>query len=100
MKIYKANVADILRSTQRDDLFISDLEQNMHTFLKLMGTRNYHKLNTTVPVVANIWYYFMTSLSKIQTLGEEYTGTIRVNNKNQIPHKSVRLYKVMYLELF
>ncbi|XP_050499884.1 peroxisome biogenesis factor 10-like [Diabrotica virgifera virgifera] len=91
MKFYKAKVADVLRLHQRDELFIMDAEQKMHLFLKLMGSGNYHRLNSSISTIARVWYYFMTSMEKLQTLGEEYTGTIRSNTSHQIPSKSLSL---------
>ncbi|CAG9858935.1 unnamed protein product [Phyllotreta striolata] len=89
MQFYKAKVADILRSNQRDELFIMNLEQQIHSFLNLLNSRNHPALNTSVPMIASIWYYFMTSLARIQTLGEEYTGTIRVTREKRIPTKKL-----------
>ncbi|KAJ8934265.1 hypothetical protein NQ318_020916 [Aromia moschata] len=62
-----------------------------------MGARNYHTIRKTIPVIANIWYYCMTSLGNIQTLGEEYTGTIRIGRNNRIPSK---LMQTLWLILF
>ncbi|KAJ8931509.1 hypothetical protein NQ314_015582 [Rhamnusium bicolor] len=74
MNLYEAKVADVLRLSQRDEAFLHDVENQMHSFFKLMGARNFHKMRKTIPVIANVWYYLMTSLGNLQTLGEEYTG--------------------------
>ncbi|CAG9823728.1 unnamed protein product [Phaedon cochleariae] len=98
MNVLESKVADILRLTQRDELFVRDIEEQMHSFLKLIGTRTYHKMNKLIPVIANLWYYFMTTLGNLQTLGEEYTGTIRVNNNGKIPPKMMQtLWLVLYV---
>lgn len=89
MRHFEAKVADVLRLTQRDELFLQDVESQMHTFFKLMGARNYHNMRKIIPRVANVWYYLMTSLGNFQTLGEEYTGTIRVTEDGHIPSKMV-----------
>lgn len=89
MKIYKANVADILRLSQRDESFLHDTEENLHAFFKLVAPRNAHKISKNVPFMANIWYYFITSVGNLQTLGEEYTGTIRLDTNNKVPSKLV-----------
>ncbi|XP_023015884.2 peroxisome biogenesis factor 10 [Leptinotarsa decemlineata] len=98
MTLYKAKVADVLRLSQRDELFVRDLEEQMHSFFKLMGSRSYHHLNKSVPLLANLWYYFMTTLGNLQTLGEEYTGTIRVGNMGKIPSKTAQtLWLILYV---
>lgn len=89
MRYYDAKVADVLRLSQRDEIFLQDVENQMHTLFKLMGARNYHKMRKIIPRVANVWYYLMTSLGNFQTLGEEYTGTVRVTKDGYVPSKMV-----------
>lgn len=89
MEFYKANVVDVMRLSQRDEAFLRDTEENLQAFLKLIGSRNSHRISKNVPLMANIWYYFITSMGNLQTLGEEYTGTIRLNGNNKIPSKMV-----------
>ncbi|XP_056633289.1 peroxisome biogenesis factor 10-like [Diorhabda sublineata] len=91
MRFSKANVADVLRLNQRDELFIMESGQKISELLKLIGSGNYHRFNTSISYLSTIWYYFMTSMGNLQTLGEEYTGTIRYNNNNQLPPKSMGL---------
>ncbi|KAG5897202.1 hypothetical protein JTB14_022555 [Gonioctena quinquepunctata] len=74
------------------------MEEQMHSFFKLMGSRSYHKLNKSIPVLANLWYYFMTTLGSLQTLGEEYTGTIRIGGSNRIPSKATQtVWLILYV---
>lgn len=89
MKFHNANVVDVLRLSQRDEAFLRDSEENLQAFIKLLGTRNFNKLSKNVPLLASIWYYFITSVGNLQTLGEEYTGTIRLDNNKKIPSKLV-----------
>jgi len=96
MNFYEANVADILRCHQRDGAAVSDLESQLHSFLKQLGSRTYHKIRKLVPGIANAWYYSMTSLSNLQTLGEEYTGTIRLSEQKI----SSKLKQTIWLALY
>lgn len=89
MTFYNANVVDVLRLSQRDEAFLRDTEENLQAFIKLLGTRNFHKLSKNVPILASIWYYFITSVGNLQTLGEEYTGSLRLDIHNKIPSKLV-----------
>lgn len=84
MIVFNAEVADILRSSQRDETFINELNSQIHSILKLCGTNSYNKYYKYVETVTNIWYYSLTSLSNLQTLGEEYAGILRVNNDNKL----------------
>ncbi|KAJ8976125.1 hypothetical protein NQ317_019390 [Molorchus minor] len=96
--MYPAKVADVLRLSQRDEIFVHDVEDQMSSFFKLMGPRNYHNIRKIIPVAVNAWYYYMTSFRNLQTLGEEYTGTIRVDRNNKIPSKPVQaLWMVLFI---
>lgn len=48
------------------------------------------KYHGFLPVVAKVLYSGATTLSDIQTLGEEYTGIIQINRElRQLPSKQV-----------
>lgn len=85
----KAQVVDVLRSMQRDDLAIKVLEENIQGFLKCIGARNYRTISKYIPFVSSIWYYYVTSGNNLQTLGEEYSNILRMSDTNMIPSKMV-----------
>lgn len=89
MQVYNAQVADIQRSVQRDELFILEFQDNFSALLRLFGNHTYNDLRKYVPAIASSWYYFVTSLSNRQTLGEEYSGIVRVVSSSDIPTKVV-----------
>ncbi|CAH0552080.1 unnamed protein product [Brassicogethes aeneus] len=92
-----AEVSDILRGSQRDELFVNNIQDDLQLFYKVLSPRNY-PLRQTAPTVANAWYYLITSLGNVQTLGEEYTGTIRIDKENRIPGKFLHsIWLVLYL---
>ncbi|XP_019874179.1 peroxisome biogenesis factor 10 [Aethina tumida] len=92
-----AEVVDILRGSQRDNLFVNDIQDDLQSLYKVLGPRNY-QLRQTAPIVANAWYYLITSLGNVQTLGEEYTGTIRLTKQNTIPTKLVHsMWLLLYV---
>lgn len=96
MQLYNAKVADILRCSQRDESFIRSREEDIFSILKLLGFKNYNRLRNTVPALANIWYYYLTSCAKLQTLGEEYTGIIRFTRQNKIPTKFAQILWILF----
>ncbi|RZC34641.1 peroxisome biogenesis factor 10, partial [Asbolus verrucosus] len=97
MQFSEASVADVLRSAQRDENFVREMQGQVEFIGKLLGVKNYHGTQRIVPALTNAWYYFMTTLGNLQTLGEEYTGTLRLDDDNRIPTKLVEL---MWLALY
>lgn len=89
MLTQKAEVADIQRAFQRDTAFIEDVQENFGGLLKLLGNSTYNAYRKYIPMIATTWYYFATSLSNRQTLGEEYAGIIRIVSDNVLPGKLV-----------
>lgn len=85
----KAEVADIQRALQRDSAFVNDIQEDFAALLKLLGNNTYKTYRKYLPVIANAWYYFTTSLSNRQTLGEEYAGIIRIVSGIHLPGKTV-----------
>ncbi|XP_045470856.1 peroxisome biogenesis factor 10-like [Harmonia axyridis] len=92
----KAQVVDVLRSMQRDDLAIKILEENIQGLSKSLGARNYQALHRYISFVSSLLYYYATSGNNLQTLGEEYSNIIRLNN-NVIPSK---MTQIIWLTLY
>ncbi|GLV39400.1 hypothetical protein CBL_13279 [Carabus blaptoides fortunei] len=63
---------------------------------RLCGNK-YQKFTKYIHLTTQALYYWSTSLSKLQTLGEEYTGILRVNNiTNNLPNNSI-LWFLLYI---
>lgn len=90
MKVYPAKQADVVRCSQRDELFVQQLENDFSYILRLLDAKYVHSLRALPPVAANVFYYGFTSASKLQTLGEEYAGILRIRGDNRIPNNLVR----------
>ncbi|XP_022904231.1 peroxisome assembly protein 10-A-like [Onthophagus taurus] len=97
MKFYEAKVADIIRSSQRDDNFVNELQNYLTSIIKSFGNQNYNRLRKLIPPISTAWYYLFTSVSNLQTLGEEYTGTIRLDGTQKIPAK---YWQILWLILY
>lgn len=98
MKFYEAKVADILRLSQRDEQFVNETETKIQELLKLcVNRRDLHRTKLISPIIAKTWYYLITSLNNLQTLGEEYTGCIRLNDDRKLPSK---LQQTIWLILY
>ncbi|KAL3282394.1 hypothetical protein HHI36_005579 [Cryptolaemus montrouzieri] len=92
----EAQVVDVLRSFQRDDLAIRTLEENIQDFSKVLSSRTYRSYSKFIPYISSFWYYYVTSGNNLQTLGEEYSNIIRLSD-NAIPNK---LTQVLWLSLY
>lgn len=82
----------ILRTTQKDDEIVNDINQDfINVLMKLRINKLNFKQHKRIDGVSKFLYYILTSLSCLQTLGEEYTGLIRVDGtKKFLPSKPVR----------
>lgn len=96
-----AGTAEVLRAAQRDELIVERIYQGASdALLQAAGNRVWMKYHASLPTVAKILYSAVTTLSDIQTLGEEYTGIIQINCKLQkLPSKKRRLLALL-LESF
>lgn len=89
----RALVVDIQRALQHDTAFAERIQEDFAALLKLLGNNAYKTYRKHLPAIANLWYYFTTTLSNRQSLGEEYSGIIRVVLGNQLPGKMVGVKK-------
>lgn len=91
MKFNSADVTNIIQASQRDEAFVEELQEYLTSLVKCFGQNNYNQIRKLLPCLTTAWYYLMTSLSNLQTLGEEYAGLIRLGSNNKIPAKYVRM---------
>ncbi|XP_026276246.1 peroxisome biogenesis factor 10 [Frankliniella occidentalis] len=96
-----AGTAEVLRAAQRDELMVERIHHEASDLLlKAAGNRVWMKYHSSVPVIAKVLYSAVTTLSDIQTLGEEYTGILQVNHRmRKLPSTKRRLLALM-LECF
>ncbi|KAF2901032.1 hypothetical protein ILUMI_05172 [Ignelater luminosus] len=98
MPFYYAKVADIVRSSQRDELFIESLYQDILSICKTLNIKNFIYLRKVIPIIASSWYYFLTSFDNLQTLGEEYAGILRLDRDKKLPNKLLHIiWLVLYI---
>lgn len=88
---HKAQVADVQRAFQRDSAFVDELQEDFGALLKLLGNSTYNAYRKYIPAISTSWYYFTTSISNRQTLGEEYAGILRIVSGNKLPGKLVNV---------
>lgn len=97
MALAVASTAAIFRAAQKDEFFISKLASQCSDVLRLIGNKTWNKYSRHVTQASQILYGYLTTLKDLQTLGEEYTGIIQVDDTYmKIPFK---LYQIICILL-
>lgn len=92
MKFESAGVAKLVRLHQKDDQFLERYNNTLLEFLRLATDNNLNKIRKYSSYLSQLSYYLLTSISNLQTLGEEYTSIIRFQkSKNDLPSKTLQL---------
>ncbi|CAH1640621.1 unnamed protein product [Spodoptera littoralis] len=89
MALPRAQPAEVLRSWQKDDLYEKQLAESLS---RLMSARNVSK---AIPL-SSLIYRSLTTLQDLQTLGEEYSGIVQVDETyNKLPSHWSRLLSIL-----
>lgn len=96
----RAGPAEILRAAQKDESFREKLRNLLFEIsLQVGGTRVLVKYRDLISASGNLLYYGTTTLSGLQTLGEEYTGIIQFDtSQSNIPSFRKRLLMILLSE--
>lgn len=89
--------AAILRSVQKDEQYTGRMKQDVHQLLQvILGPRNWIHWKQSIDLVTDLSYYGLTTLSGLQTLGEEYVRIVQIEGNNlKIPSFQRRLFMVL-----
>ncbi|CAH0382658.1 unnamed protein product [Bemisia tabaci] len=92
----RARPAEILRAAQKDDLIKRNINSSLNDLVyKALGSRSFLRYHDYIPLLADFLYSFVTTLSGLQTLGEEYTGIVQVTSElRAVPSPFRRLLMV------
>ncbi|XP_067646733.1 peroxisome biogenesis factor 10 isoform X2 [Eurosta solidaginis] len=92
----RARQPEIVRSVQKDAKYTSELAEDFSDLLRLTGTGNWIKYNQLCKLFAEIAYHGFASINNLQTLGEEYTGIIQIDNDYvQVPSRLLQLAAII-----
>uniref|UniRef100_A0AC35UFH1 RING-type domain-containing protein n=1 Tax=Rhabditophanes sp. KR3021 TaxID=114890 RepID=A0AC35UFH1_9BILA len=100
--LFPADIAEIIRASSRDDEHLSMMTESLtKLFRSSLSPQNFIKYSSYASVIAKFIYYATTSLSKKQTLGEEYMSLIQVTSrsKRELPSTLTHLL-FLFLETF
>ena len=68
---------EILRAAEKDETYLSSLQQRVTSLgLDLVGPQVWLRYGWLAEPLSRLVYLSLTTLSDIQTLGEEYTGPV------------------------
>ncbi|EDV38886.1 uncharacterized protein Dana_GF24775 [Drosophila ananassae] len=92
----RARQPEIVRSVQKDARYTNELAEDFSDVLRLTGPRNWIKYNQMCRLLAELSYHGFASINNLQTLGEEYTGIIQVDeNYKHIPSRMLQLVAIV-----
>lgn len=102
MQTYVAEISELLRAERRDEEHLKQLETEFSNVIKnLAGVDFWIRYYKYIPILAKIAYYASTTLSGLQTLGEEYLSLLQISDVENrlIPSLWRRLYFI-FLHIF
>ncbi|XP_070695877.1 peroxisome biogenesis factor 10 [Pempheris klunzingeri] len=92
MPLAPANQSQLIRSSQKDECYQSLLRSSASgAFHTLAGSKRWLDWRKEIELLSDFAYYGLTTLSGLQTLGEEYVSIVQVDpTKRQIPSTARR----------
>lgn len=98
MSFYYANARqpEILRTVQKDLSYTNQLAHDYSDILKFGSNRLWIKYNHLCNLLAELSYHGFASWNNLQTLGEEYTGIIQIDNRYvALPNKLLQMISII-----
>lgn len=90
MALPTAQPAEVLRAWQKDDSYEKQLAESLARLMPL------YQASKAVPL-ASVLYKSFTTLKDLQTLGEEYSGIVQVDDTyHKLPSFSARLLSILF----
>ena len=88
--------AAIITSSKKDENYIKLIKNDLDDlFQYYFGIRNWIKYRNGLIILSKFTYFLLTTLSGLQSLGEEYTNIVMINDKQlKVPSFKV---SVIYL---
>ncbi|CAG2115765.1 unnamed protein product [Medioppia subpectinata] len=96
-----ATVGQLLRSGQRDDEYVSQLSQELNQLIQnWFGIRQWLVVRPHLPQLSQIIYYSVTTLSGLQTLGEEYVNIVQIDGNRLVVPKLLKRFTALMLQTY
>uniref|UniRef100_A0A914C320 RING-type E3 ubiquitin transferase n=1 Tax=Acrobeloides nanus TaxID=290746 RepID=A0A914C320_9BILA len=102
MQTYVAEVHELVRSFQRDEEHLKELEETVNQLIKgILGDTVWVRTYRFIGDLTRFIYYSTTNLLAVQTVGEEYVGLVQVSDtENKIVPSSFCRLAFTILESF
>lgn len=86
--------AAIITSNKKDESYIKLIKNDLDDlFQYYFGIRNWIKYRNSLTMLSRVAYYSLTTLSGLQTLGEEYTNVVMISdNQLKVPSFKVSVF--------
>lgn len=97
MSFYYANARqpEILRAVQKDAAYTNQLGYDLSNILRFTNRKLWIKYNNLCKLLMELTYHGFASYNNLQTLGEEYTGIIQIDNKYiGLPNRLLHLVSI------
>lgn len=86
--------AAIITTCKKDENYIKLIKKDVDDLFQYwFGIRNWIQYRNSLEVLSRFAYYSLTTLSGLQTLGEEYTNIVLIND-NQLKVPSFKVKKI------
>lgn len=96
--IKTARQPEVIRTIQKDLQYTTEINQDVVEVTQFLvkNNRNIIKHNKIIEILTNICYHGFTAVNRLQTLGEEYTGVLQIDNKtDNLPHKLLQVISIV-----
>uniref|UniRef100_A0AC34GQ73 RING-type domain-containing protein n=1 Tax=Panagrolaimus sp. ES5 TaxID=591445 RepID=A0AC34GQ73_9BILA len=83
MNLYTAESSEVVRSTLRDEEHLNEIESSLSTLVHfLLRSHRRFVSQQWISTIARAFYYSATTVSGVQTIGEEYLGLVQMQGSN------------------
>ena len=91
-----ARQPEIVRTTQKDFQYTSEINQNVLDVSQFLFTSNRFRISEFSQIISNISYHAFAAVNRLQTLGEEYTGVIQISKQtDKLPSKLLQTLAIV-----
>lgn len=93
-----ARQPEVIRTTQKDLQYTSEINQNVLEIVQFLAKNNISLIKFTElsKRLSSIFYHGFATINQLQTLGEEYTGIIQIDQRTaNLPSKLSQLFAII-----
>lgn len=97
----KPSIGELLRSGQRDEQYLLVVNNSVNSLAqKWFGIRKWIQMREELQYLSHFTYYLSTTLSGLQTLGEEYVNIVQIDGNRLLVPKLLKRVVMIVLQTF